>query len=93
MHRYTAGRWLWNEPDQLARRYVQFNVNELVRITAASLGSSACTQIDKLPEGNFNKTFLITLENGDQAIARIPNPNAGRPQYSTASEVATMDFV
>jgi hypothetical protein len=23
----------------------------------------------------------------------VPNPNAGRPHYTTANEVATMDFV
>ncbi|KAL5395434.1 hypothetical protein PMIN03_013022 [Paraphaeosphaeria minitans] len=30
---------------------------------------------------------------GRQFIARLPNPNAGRPHYTTASEVATMDYV
>jgi hypothetical protein len=93
MYRYTDGRWLWNEPDQLARRHVRFDMNELVRVAAGSLGASACTEIKKLPKGNFNKTFLLTLDNGSQAIARIPNPNASRPHFSTASEVATADFV
>lgn len=93
MYRYTAGRWLWNEPDQLARRHVHFDMNELVRVAARSFGPSACTEIKKLPERNFNKTFLLTLDNGSQVIARIPNPNAGRPHCSTASEVVTMDFV
>lgn len=93
MYRYTAGRWLWNESDQLARRYVHFDINELVRVAAGSLGASNCTEIKKLPEGNFNKTFLLTFDNGSEVIARIPNPNAGRPHFSTASEVATMDFV
>ena len=33
------------------------------------------------------------MEDGVQAIAKVPNPNAGLPHYSTASEVTTMDFV
>ncbi|KAF2426322.1 hypothetical protein EJ08DRAFT_671908 [Tothia fuscella] len=47
----------------------------------------------KLPEGNFNKTFLARMQDGRQIIARLPNPNAGRSQCTTASEVATMDYV
>ena len=26
-------------------------------------------------------------------MAKVPNPNAGRPHFTTASEVATMEFV
>jgi hypothetical protein len=33
------------------------------------------------------------MHDGRQFIARLPNPNAGRPHYTTASEVATMDYV
>ncbi|EFW21973.1 conserved hypothetical protein [Coccidioides posadasii str. Silveira] len=32
------------------------------------------------------------MDNGKEVIAKIPNPNAGIPYYTTASEVATMDF-
>ncbi|KAH8704499.1 kinase-like domain-containing protein [Phaeosphaeriaceae sp. PMI808] len=49
--------------------------------------------ITKLPEGNFNKTFIATMQDGRELIARLPNPNAGRPHYTTASEVATMAYV
>jgi hypothetical protein len=33
------------------------------------------------------------MHDGRQFIARLPNPNAGRPHFTTASEVATMDYV
>jgi hypothetical protein len=33
------------------------------------------------------------MRDGRQFIARLPNPNAGQPHYTTASEVATMDYV
>ncbi|KKZ65946.1 hypothetical protein EMCG_08289 [[Emmonsia] crescens] len=93
LFQYTGGRWLWNESEQLARRQVHFDVNELMQLTARSLGSATCIEIEKLAEGNFNKTFLLTMDDGKQAVARLPNPNAGRSHFSTASEVATMDFV
>jgi hypothetical protein len=33
------------------------------------------------------------MHDGRQFIARLPNPNAGHPHYTTASEVATLDYV
>lgn len=33
------------------------------------------------------------MQDGTQVVGKVPNPNAGRPHYTTASEVATMDFV
>jgi len=49
--------------------------------------------VSKLSEGNFNKVFLATMQNGKQLIVKIPNPNSGPAHYTTASEVATMQFV
>ncbi|KAL2385017.1 hypothetical protein RJZ90_001633 [Blastomyces dermatitidis] len=40
----------------------------------------------------FNKTFLMSMENGREVVAKVPNPNAGIAHFTTASEVATMDF-
>ncbi len=47
----------------------------------------------KCTEGQYNKAFLMTMDNGVQIVAKIPNPNAGPAFYTTASEVATRDFV
>jgi hypothetical protein len=91
-HVYTAGRWLFNEHHQLAARRVNFNLDELIKI-AQGLDSGVCTKVEKLPEGNYNKAFLLTMESGHQFVAKVPNPNAGLPFYTTASEVATMEFV
>ena len=93
LYRYTLGRWLWNEAEQLASRYVKFNMEELARIATRSIGSSSCVEIEKLTEGNFNKAFLMTMDDGRQVVAKVPNPNAGHRHFNTASEVATMDFV
>lgn len=46
-----------------------------------------------MAEGGFNKIFLLTMNDGLEVIARIPTPIAGPPHYTTASEVATLDFL
>jgi hypothetical protein len=91
--RYTSGRWLWDEEQQLRDRFRAFNVPELQRVAAESIGANACVAMTKLAEGSFNKTFRLIMDNGSVVIARIPHPNAGPEYYTTASEVATMDFV
>jgi hypothetical protein len=85
---YKAQRWLWNESDQLRRRYLELGLQVLVKVAENAMGSDAnCVEITRLPEGNFNKTFLVTMHDGDQLIARLPNPNAGRAHYTTASKL------
>lgn len=93
--RYTRGRFLSNETHEMAIRYVKFNMDELVKHAAESVGlsSAQCVRVEKFPDGMFNKTFLFTMQDGTQVVGKVPNPNAGRAHYTTASDVATMDFV
>ncbi|GAB7355411.1 hypothetical protein MBLNU459_g5928t1 [Dothideomycetes sp. NU459] len=90
--RYTSGRWLWDEEEQLRDRYKRFNVEGLKSVAAASVGAKACVSITKLAEGGSNKVFRLVMDDSSVVIARIPTPNAGPPFKTTASEVATMDF-
>lgn len=55
-------------------------------------GSAGCVSIEKIGEGNYNKAYRLTMEDGQNIIAKIPHPNAGPAVYTTSSEVATMDF-
>ncbi|KAJ5896137.1 uncharacterized protein N7473_005536 [Penicillium subrubescens] len=32
------------------------------------------------------------MDDGQEVVAKVPNPNAGTPHFTTASEVATMEF-
>ncbi|GJP88722.1 hypothetical protein AlacWU_01621 [Aspergillus niger] len=93
LFQYTAGRWLRNEEKKLQNRYTPFNVSELKRIAAHSISADTCTVIMELAEGNYNKCFRLEMDNESTVIARIPHPNAGPRYYTTASGVATMDFV
>lgn len=90
---YTRGRFVSNEQYETSQRHVQFGVQELARIAANAVGSAFCVSIEKYPDGMYNKTLLLTMDDGKQAVAKVPNPNAGRPHYTTASEVATMDYM
>lgn len=92
-YRYTGGRWLWGEEKELRDRYKVFNVPELQRLAAESVGAKSCSTMTKMLEGSFNKVFRLVMCNGAIAIARIPYRNVWPKFYTTASEVATMEFV
>ncbi|RMD43677.1 hypothetical protein DV735_g1481, partial [Chaetothyriales sp. CBS 134920] len=67
-------------------------MNELVRVAARSIGATDCVSVRKCPDGMYNKCFILTMDDRQEVIAKVPNPNAGVSHYTTASEVATMDF-
>ncbi|KAJ8111744.1 hypothetical protein OPT61_g5732 [Boeremia exigua] len=89
---YTSGRWLWGEEAQQRARHRAFNVPSLQKLAARIARSEKCVSMRKIGEGNFNKVFRLQMDNGAVLMARIPHPNAGSPEFTTASEVATMDF-
>ncbi|KAG6830603.1 hypothetical protein H0H92_015884 [Tricholoma furcatifolium] len=84
-----------NEDLRHAERRRKFNVNELGRLAAQSVGRSAedIKTFVKLAEGGFNRTFLITMRDGFEMVARIPYPVTVPKFYALASEVATMRFL
>ncbi|KAE8343869.1 hypothetical protein BDV24DRAFT_172510 [Aspergillus arachidicola] len=89
----TSRRWIYNEAERLKERYVEFNPAELQRVVGNAIQQDLCRSIVKLAEGGFNKVFLLMAKDGRDIIARIPTPIAGPPRYTTASEVATMNFL
>ncbi|KJX97384.1 phosphotransferase enzyme family protein [Zymoseptoria brevis] len=76
----------------MACRWRKFNTAELAQAAAPAAGSRSCVKLAKLSEGSFNKAFVLTMDDGKEIIAKIPNPNAGYEHFTTASEVATMDY-
>ncbi|KAL3421539.1 hypothetical protein PVAG01_07985 [Phlyctema vagabunda] len=91
-YRYSSGRWLFKEDEQMAKRYVRFNIQAL-KWAASDAIKSTCISMVKLPEGHFNKIFLLKFNNGRELIAKVPNPNAGIAHFTIASEVATLDYL
>lgn len=53
-------------------------------------GASVC-KIDKMKVG-FSKALLMTADDGMEVVAKIPYPNAGRVEYSLASEAAVLQY-
>lgn len=91
--KFTRARFVINEQYEMSQRYVRYNIHELGRIAANAVGAKSCISIEKFPDGLFNKVLLLKLDNGTQVTAKIPYPAAVRPHFTTASEVATMEFV
>ncbi|KAL5499239.1 hypothetical protein ACEPAH_1757 [Sanghuangporus vaninii] len=92
---YTSGRWMINDVLRHTERRRVFNVDGLCRLAAQSVDRSSDDVVDleKLAEGGFNRTFLITMRDGFQMVARIPYPVMVPKYFAVASEVATMTFL
>lgn len=89
---FTRGRFVADEAAQMAQRRVTFDMNRLCEIASTSLGKT-CVDVQKCADGMYNKAFVLTMDDDTAVVAKVPNPNAGQPRLTTASEVATMDFV
>ncbi|EEQ83333.1 phosphotransferase enzyme family protein [Blastomyces dermatitidis ER-3] len=90
--KFTRGRFVIDEAENLRKREIRFDLNKLAYVAADSVGATKCISIKKYPDSMFDKTFLMSMENGREVVAKVPNPNAGIAHFTTASEVATMDF-
>jgi len=73
-------------------RYRHFDVSSLQQAACKAVGATTCTSFTKIGEGNYNKAYKLELNDGQRVIAKIPRPNAGPKGFTTASEVATMEF-
>ncbi|KAI1794467.1 protein kinase subdomain-containing protein PKL/CAK/Fmp29 [Ganoderma leucocontextum] len=90
---YTTGNWLVNDELRHAERRRDFDVAGLSQLAAKSVGRSPddILRLEKLAEGGFNRTFLITMHDGFRMVARIPYPVTTPKYFAVASEVATLD--
>ena len=91
MFKYTNGRFLANEKKALDRRYVTFDIDRLCAIAASTGQHSPVCAIEKM-EGGFSKALLLRKEDGSEIVAKIPFSIAGPPKYTTASEVAVLQY-
>ncbi|KAG1778199.1 protein kinase subdomain-containing protein PKL CAK Fmp29 [Suillus placidus] len=89
---YTSGRWIFNDDLRHAERRRVFKIDELSRLAAEAVNRSPddIVRLEKLAEGGFNRTFLITMRCGFGMVARIPYPATIPKYFAIASEVATM---
>ena len=90
---YTRCRFVCDESYEKSQRYIRLNVNEPSRAAVETVGAKSCVTVEKYPDGMYNKTMLLTMDNGTQVVTKVPNLNFGKPHFITAREVATMNFV
>ncbi len=89
---YTSGRWLHRDKEQREARYIRFNFSALCK-RAVDVCDGASKIIDYVKrEGNFNRVFIMHMDNGKLVVAKIPFRVAGPPRLLTNSEVATMTY-
>ncbi|KAI1911304.1 hypothetical protein LOZ61_003968 [Ophidiomyces ophidiicola] len=89
---YARGRFVLGEKEQAHNHRVRVNMQELLRTAAKSVGAMRCIDVEECPDGLYSKALILTMDDETQVVAKIPYPNVGVPYYTTASEVATMDF-
>ncbi|PLB51514.1 serine/threonine protein kinase [Aspergillus steynii IBT 23096] len=90
---YSSGRFLYNEPARLRERHVEFNASALEEAITMHVGHGNVKSLVKISEGGFNRVLLATMEDGFQAIVKIPFWISVPNTYATASEVATLTFL
>ncbi|KAI9759312.1 MAG: hypothetical protein M4579_002441 [Chaenotheca gracillima] len=92
-YNYTTGRWLHCDKLERESRYINFNFDALCeKVVAFCPGGVSITGCEK-KEGGFNRAFIYSLDNGTQAVARLPFPIAGPRRLITNSEVATISYL
>ncbi|RAH76985.1 hypothetical protein BO86DRAFT_404132 [Aspergillus japonicus CBS 114.51] len=90
---YTNGHFLIDEETQVRRRYLKFNIDALCDIAAPAGGNRSPIRTIEKFEGGFSKALLLTKENGDEVIAKMPYRISGPAALTTASEVAVVQYV
>lgn len=92
---FRSHRFSYNDNLRHRERRRVFNVSELKRLAALAVQQNEVDVIgfEKLAEGGFNRSFLITMRDGYRLVARIPYPATEPKSLLVASEVATLDFL
>lgn len=47
-------------------------MSKLIRLAASAIGSDTCVKVVKISEGQFNKVFLLSMDDGREVIAKLP---------------------
>ncbi|KAG8625154.1 hypothetical protein KVT40_006905 [Elsinoe batatas] len=92
LYRYTSGRWLWAEAEQLWKRQRWFNVAALMKKAVEVKDAQQCTLITKLAEGHHSRVLRLVLDNAQSVVVRIPYLSQPDASASIDSEVAVMSF-
>lgn len=71
---------------------MHFDFEALLNVAIKSSHGASRVVRCKKKEGNFDRAFIMKLDNGAKVVARLPNGFAGHPRLTLASEVATLQY-
>ncbi|KAF8989695.1 hypothetical protein BDQ17DRAFT_1434297 [Cyathus striatus] len=92
-YRNTSTRWFQNEKHELQQRYLKYNIPALKKAAVDAVeGAKSVVNFNKLEDAGFNKLVTITIDNGQDVVARLACSNVGPVEQVVESEVATMEF-
>lgn len=92
LQKYTGGSWVQNDSIQRTSRFIKFDYNQLCQRVLEIFPAAHTVQHCKKVDGGFNRVLLLTLDNGQKVVARLPTVASGPERLITNSEVATISF-
>ncbi|KAF9007169.1 hypothetical protein BDQ17DRAFT_262223 [Cyathus striatus] len=92
--KYTFGRCIINERDELQKRYVKFNIPALKKAAVDAVdGATSVVEFRRLMDARYNRMISLTMDNGQTVLAKLPYNNLVGPiEPIVESEVATTEF-
>jgi hypothetical protein len=67
---FTRGRFVSDEAQELSRRRVTFDMNQLAKVAATSIEANQCIRAEKCPDGMYNKAYNFTMMTGGQSLEK-----------------------
>jgi hypothetical protein len=86
-HSYDSGRWLRSEKQDLALRFIDFDLDALCPKVLELSGKQDLLNCEKI-EGCSNRAFIFTFNDNLRLVAKLPFRVAGPAKLTTASEIA-----
>ncbi|KAJ6007074.1 phosphotransferase enzyme family protein [Penicillium canescens] len=71
----------------------QIRFQQPASVAAEPIGAARRISVENFLDACTIKRFLMTMEDGREAVAKVSNPNAGISHFTTASGVATVKLV
>ncbi|KAJ5826930.1 Aminoglycoside phosphotransferase [Penicillium robsamsonii] len=57
---------------------MEFDLEQLIQVAVdVCEEAQSCSKVTKGADGLHNKAFILTMDNGCEVLAKLPNPNAG----------------
>lgn len=89
---FSGGQWLKNYEAQCSACYIEFDFNSLCNKVIQNCPGASSTAHREKKEGGSSRVSLLTTDNGQRLVAKLPTSLVGPRAMVTKSEVATMAY-